>query len=251
MAKTKIKGEKKEKESVWIQCDNCGGGNKNHSILHQERVESDPQYPMAPTDYQIVRCLGCETIRFRTIDWDPVGQDHFGDFVYNEKIFPTPQEREWGDGLFKDKVPKAAPAAWRDKLPKATQEIYTETILAINTKARILAGAGLRAIVEALCVDQKVPGKNLEAKIEGLVARSLLTKPQAEILHVARYIGNNALHEIARPSNADLRQSLAIIESLLQSIYVYPDVIKELRGRHEKKRLPKPATKALPPRSTP
>ncbi len=39
--------------------------------------------------------------------------------------------------------------------PDPVTRIYMETVRALNAGAHILAGGGLRAIVEAICIDQK------------------------------------------------------------------------------------------------
>ena len=57
------------------------------------------------------------------------------------------------------------------------RSIYTETIQAFNLGAPTLAEAGLRAIVEALCIHQGASG-NLQKKIDSLVERGLLAKPK-------------------------------------------------------------------------
>jgi hypothetical protein len=54
-----------------------------------------------------------------------------------------------------------------DPIPEQVLAIYNETIQARNFGPPVLAGAGLRAIVEALCIDQKVTGRNLQAPAPG------------------------------------------------------------------------------------
>jgi hypothetical protein len=113
--------------------------------------------------------------------------------------------------------------------------MYRETIKAMNADAAVLAGGGLRAIVEAICKHQAVAGKNLQEKIDELVSKGLLAASQAELLHEERYLGNAALHELEPPSQRELELGLQIIEGLLNTIYVLPAVAGELK----KKRLAK------------
>ncbi len=91
----------------------------------------------------------------------------------------------------------------------------------MNAGALILTGGGLRAIVEAICIDQNVTEGNLQARIDDLVSRGLLARPQAELLHeerYKRYIGNEALHEVSLPAKGDIEDGLFIVEGLLNTI---------------------------------
>jgi len=60
----------------------------------------------------------------------------------------------------------------------------------------VLAGVGLRALIEAVCRDQGINGGNLEALIGGLATNGILSKAQADILHTHRFLGNAAAHEV-------------------------------------------------------
>jgi len=62
--------------------------------------------------------------------------------------------------------------------------------------------------VEAICIDRKVSGQDLQKKIDDLVAKGLLAKPQADLLHEERYIGNAALHEILPPAKQEIENGL-------------------------------------------
>jgi hypothetical protein len=118
------------------------------------------------------------------------------------------------------------------KLP-VVGPIYAETVAAFSADCLILAGGGLRATVEAICKERKIGGKNLQEKIDALVSSQLLAKPQADLLHEERYIGNSALHEIERPSPSDVSIGLEIVEGLLNTIYILPTKAEELRKARE------------------
>jgi hypothetical protein len=112
--------------------------------------------------------------------------------------------------------------------------IYSETVIAFNAGALTLAGGGLRAIVEAICIEKKVAG-NLRQKIDDLVAKGLLAKPQADLLHEERYIGNAALHEILPPGKQEVEDGLAIVEGLMNTVYVLPLRAARLRKKREQR----------------
>jgi hypothetical protein len=81
-------------------------------------------------------------------------------------------------------------------IPVLVRKMYKETVDALNANIRTLAGGGLRATVEAICLDNNIEERNLEKKIDELAKRNLLTTAQAELLHEERYLGNAALHEL-------------------------------------------------------
>src|SRR5262249_19030234 len=119
--------------------------------------------------------------------------------------------------------------------PTKVQRIYRETVTVFNAGTPTLAGGGLRAIVEAVCNEQRVAGKNLQEKIDQLVAKGLLARAQADWLHEERYIGNAALHEIEPPDEQHLESGLEIIEGLLNTIYILPKQAEKLKNARTSK----------------
>ena len=81
-----------------------------------------------------------------------------------------------------------------------------------------------------------VEGKTLQLKIDELVTKNLLAKPQADALHEERYLGNVALHEIERPSQADLEDGLEIVEGLLFTIFVLPLHATRMKKKREERK---------------
>ena len=70
---------------------------------------------------------------------------------------------------------------------------------------------------------------NLEGRIAGLQEKGLLTQASAQTLHEHRYLGNDAVHELARPSEDELRLAIEIIELTLEQLYELPEKAEELR----------------------
>jgi hypothetical protein len=204
-----------------LPCIECGGGPRNHDIVREFEQTWSTEDDQGATTYEICVCRGCETVRFRERAWDTMTLDSEGQPATTVRVFPE--------------VPGAERASVEiDDFPEAVGRIYLETVRALNARAMILAGGGLRAIVEAICIDQKVSGRNLQEKIDALVAKGLLAKPQAELLHEERYIGNAALHEISPPSKADIEDGLLIVEGLLNTIYTLPGRAERLRRKRQK-----------------
>jgi hypothetical protein len=108
--------------------------------------------------------------------------------------------------------------------PTRTRSVYIEVLKAMNTGAPILAAIGLRAIVESVCAEKNVSGRNLEQRIDKLAEIGVLAGAQAEFLHGHRFIGNTAAHEITAPRPKELVAALDIAETLLKTIYVLPQL---------------------------
>lgn len=220
-------------KTVKVPCSGCGGGYKNH-VVHftMERPWDDEEMGAGGADtYEIVECEGCDTLRFRHLSWNSSGPfDEDMDAPLTQvTIYPTQEgpSSSYGD------VPQGPRFTPLDPIPKKVLAIYMETIQARDAGASILAGAGLRAIVEALCLSQGLNNGSLQAKIDGLVAKGLLAKPQADALHEQRSLGNSVLHEIEAPSKSEIADGLAIVETLLHTIFVLPEHVDRMRKTRE------------------
>ena len=205
-------------ELVRADCDECHGYRK-HRILKEHTVEVPDEIGYGYTTFQIVECVGCESVRFRMESMDEeMGYANDGPSV---STFPTTYSR---NSRLKRELASL----------KVVGHIYSETHEALSEGLFILTAGGLRACVEAVCKREQVKGSNLQEKIDGLEKKSLLTKSQADLLHAARYIGNHSLHELEEPDRDHLRLTLDIIESLLETAYIFPEKAKEIEAAYKK-----------------
>ncbi|MDO9312314.1 DUF4145 domain-containing protein [Nitrosomonas sp.] len=201
---------------VDVQCSKCKRVNK-HLVLSSVDVsgenwfgENSLQYW---SEYQVIMCQGCETTTFRstsqnTEDWDFVDHETV---EYNQTVNLYPSRSE-GRNPLKDVY----------LLPPNVQRIYEETIKAINNDQPVLAGIGIRAIVETVCKDKNSPGSNLVQKINGLVFQGVLSPDGATILHKIRTLGNDSAHEVKPHKAEQLGLALDVCEHLFQDVYVLP-----------------------------
>jgi hypothetical protein len=102
--------------------------------------------------HQVVQCQGCETTSFRIAsqnsdDWEFIDHEHV-ELVESIELYPSRNE---GRMLVKDVY----------LLPANVKRIYEETIKAMNNGQPVLAGIGIRAIVETICKDKQASGPNL------------------------------------------------------------------------------------------
>jgi len=166
---------------------------------------------------QVTQCLGCETVSFRTVSTfsEDMEYDHSGSY-YPETIKYYPGRTE-GIKSIKSHL-----------LPHSVQQIYQETILSIENEQYILAGIGIRAIVETICKDLEAEGNNLHQKINTLKDRSIVTIEGAETLHKLRVLGNDAAHEVKAHNSRQLELAMQIIEHMLDGTYIIPERVQRV-----------------------
>jgi hypothetical protein len=92
-----------------------------------------------------------------------------------------------------------------------------------------LLQSGSGPLIEAVCVDQKALGNNLENRIDALADSGALSNTQAKILHSHRFLGNFAAHEILAPDAAELIAALEIAETILKTLYIIPRLQSEIK----------------------
>lgn len=252
------KNKSKSKATVLdILCIECGRSTTHHVVASldedgSECLDPDLRTPLLDAqsvtikwenNYQIIQCQGCKSVSFRHQSW-------FSEF-----------EDPWygGDGITEHLYPKRNATTHTARpfqnIPTTLQRIYAETIDCFNNECPILCTAGMRALVEGICVNRGIKGglvskpkkgggtqlkpeNTLEGKIAGMVEKGFLTEANAETLHQLRWLGNDAIHQLARPSVKELKLAIEIIEHTLEQIYEIPEKGKalDLRGTSAKRK---------------
>lgn len=218
---------KTQGEEHSLPCIKCTGKTA-HKVLASVDVrgdDGDSNYSFEwATDNQIVQCLGCKTVSFRKTssnseDYHQINED--GDFEYNvdEMLYPSRIEGIKGLG---DET---------HYLPSNVRRIYDETLMALSSQAPVLAGIGLRALLETVCKEKNATGRDLLKKIDSLVSAGILTPASAAILHKIRTLGNAAAHEMKPHSDKQLGLAMDIVEHLLKDVYILP---KQVESEFEK-----------------
>ncbi len=210
---SEIKESKTQGKTAHIQCPQCNVHTK-HTVERalEWSAYSEEADISVWTTCQIVRCNGCDTLSFRSLHSDSESRCYDRD--EEECLYPERKQRSVVDELYlRDDV---------YDIPEIIQVIYRETLSAVEHNLPTIAGIGIRAVVEATCQDLKAKQRNLQDKIDELVAMSLLTPSGAEILHGIRELGNAAAHEIKAPTKKQITAALKVIDHLLLGAYVLP-----------------------------
>lgn len=204
-------------EPIRVPCIECEQ-RTNHSVAASLNCHGSSICVDYWINYQIVQCMGCETVTFLVIsqhgeesDFDESGEAYIP--TRTEHYPPRSAGRGEMDGRF--------------YLPPQVQSVYSETVKALNNDQPILSGIGIRAIVESVCKEKAAFGRNLQDKIDWLVTQNILTRSDADVLHKIRALGNEAAHE-ARPHDAgQLALALEICEHLMKGVYLIPQYVAQ------------------------
>jgi hypothetical protein len=222
---------KTKDKKLRILCSNCSNETKHKVLTSINESGSDVWEERLEffwnTDYEIVQCLGCETVSFRNHMTNSEHEDDYGRTISTVLLYPRRSNETKAQKYFRN-------------VPYNLMRIYRETIESYNYENLTLCGAGVRALVEGICLENGITGGNieikkndgttlikrkttLEGKINGLHENGKLTEQNAEILHEHRFLGNEAVHELSIPSKEDLELALEIVENVFDTLYEIPN----------------------------
>ena len=212
---------KTQGEEIQVPCSECSGRTYHKVLLSIDKSgeEHDGNFDFYwDAHYQIIQCQGCKTISFRhtssnSEDYEPVSHNEWEHVVY-ENLYPSRIEGRKG---IEDEVLY---------LPTRVQRIYKETLKALNDQSPVLAGMGLRALIETICKEKEAEGSNLYQKIDDLVTKNILTPAGVSILHKIRTLGNDAAHEVKPHRDKQLSLAMDVVEHLLKDIYILPKQVE-------------------------
>ena len=183
-----------------IYCNRCKS--KTNHFKHAEYIRKRDQSPdFSITKYFLWICAGCEsgTLEIASGDSSVNNEDE------KESLFFP--KREITTLIAKPFV----------KVPEKLNGFYKEIIDACNNNLDVLCSVGLRALLEGVCNDKGIKGKNLQEKIAAL--NQILPSNIASKLDSFRLIGNQAIHELSPISKWFLEAGIEVMEDLLNSLY--------------------------------
>lgn len=206
-----------KQKQIRCYCDQCNR-ETNHSILFSIERKSEPdEESWWRSTYSTVQCLGCDNIQFHKEDEDESCFEpaYDGNMISKPTISVFPSNRK-----------KVNPLNDIWHLPRTVGSLYRETVDCLNNGGLQLAAAGFRATIEAICVDAKIDGKTLEAKINNMAKSHLITAADRDNLHAIRFIGNDSIHGIKKYSQNEVVIVAHIVNSILTSHYLIANEVK-------------------------
>jgi hypothetical protein len=189
-------------------------------MLFKHDEETSPWEYHEKTSWQVLRCLGCESVRFRVWNEDyelSTSEDENGNPIYltTESLYPR-------------SLRSHKPLKNLHLVPEVVRNVYNQSIKALGEQANILASIGLRACVEAVCNHLNISGSSLDKRIDSLYKGGHVSNTDKKRLHSIRFLGNDAAHEIMEPDERDLLIALDIVDHLLNSVFILDRRAKRL-----------------------
>lgn len=101
---------------------------------------------------------------------------------------------------------------------------YSEVIDSYNSGMPLLCAAGIRMLLEGICIDQGIADsgktRSLTEKINALVEQKLVSKQVGDDLQATlKAIGDDAIHRLEKSPDAELIKGIEVIENLIAHIY--------------------------------
>lgn len=220
-----------EIKKIKTQCFDCQR-ETNHLVIASKMYHFEINRYRYGKEYSIVQCLGCDHTSFLQVFHDyeiryPVKEIFTSDGVDYEYDYDKGYTNFYPDAQeVLHKLEKT--------LPGKLFEIYSETKKAYIQNLDIFTAIGIRSIIECICNDRNVKGRNLETKISNLKNLGNISKIDIEMLHSLRFLGNEAVHEIIKTKRKDLSVAFKIVDHLIDVIYIMP---KDLEDTNFKKHI--------------
>jgi hypothetical protein len=204
-----------------IQCAQCSHLTA-HTVLASYKTFWDHNDAVSGgATHEFLKCNGCSSGTYRIESWFSE-EDGTTTILHPPRGGHARQPRDWTEVPCESNLP----------------QVYEQTITAFNAALFTLAGAGVRLLIEGVCIDQKVKdgpkldaagkpasdkkGKpirpnTLEGKINGLAEQGFISPRQSTYLHEIRFLGNDAAHQLDIPTAKIVAHAIDIVEHLLNN----------------------------------
>jgi hypothetical protein len=195
---------------VKINCRSCATSTRHEILFAMQHEAAVPFYEERHT-WQVVRCLGCETVgfRYRMEDFDNAEEMPDGSMQPKVAVFRYPNA-----------IANHKQLVHLYAVPDLIQKVYKQSVAAYAGDSRIIASMGLRATIEAVCTHLSISGTSLEKRIDSLFKNGHISSSDKKRLHGIRFLGNDAAHDIREPGTNEFRIALEIIEHLISSVFI-------------------------------
>lgn len=143
----KVANDKSKGSRYKILCKKCKQ-QTNHLVLSSvdisDSTNDEFEYFAWEALYQIVQCLGCDEISFRM------------ETSNSEDIDPENGVPEIDETIYPRRDQETINLKTYFNLPNSIHRLYKETIDCYNNEIKTLCGAGVRSLVEGICIENKI-----------------------------------------------------------------------------------------------
>ena len=205
--------------TIKIPCISCN--KETNHLLEWRKQWTDDNGKGIWVDYHVdvLKCCGCDQFTFRETslcseDIFQCGEDEYGEPIMNdgEKIIYYPERT-------KKLVSEISEI---HMTPKNVRKVYSETISAFNYSLPLICGIGIRSIIEAICLEEKIEVDGIKKKIKAMLSKGIITKSLEEGLQENRLLGNYSVHQLYAGSSEELKAAIKLINILIRNHYSVP-----------------------------
>ena len=189
---------------IVIMCNGCLKDTYHRIVLEHSISEGD-EHVQSSTSYQIVECLGCRNITYRTVRLCSEWMDEDGDY-YPECTYYPP--------LVSRKEP-----VWFKELPHDIQSVLSELYIALHAKSHYLATFGARTVLDLLITKKIGDVGTFQQKLAKLKSEKHISTEEANLIEVVIEAGNASVHRGFSPDGKSLKHVLDILETVLYKFY--------------------------------
>ena len=221
-----------QNESLFFYCNICRTKTSHKTIVEASRVNDDPD-PCSEAftceSYRIAECSGCHTVRFienNVFSEEVDFEDRVNSKELHCRIYPISEEGALSESRLNE---------LEFVLPACVKRIYEETLIAIKNKLFVIAGIGLRGVLDAVCRDKGIgKGKiTLAERLNIMLKENLITPDQKGILDAVKDLGNDSAHEGKVLKSYEVERALIVVEHLLDTLYLLPEMKQEFENDKE------------------
>jgi Domain of unknown function (DUF4145) len=203
-------------------CPNCGPG-RNAEIVanHEASAEADDESVWWKGTFQILQCEGCDEVYYRTVGVCSEDAEPDGRPIRRITYSPPPSKRKTPD--------------WVIELLSVDSVLYdlvTETYVAVNNDAPVLAAVGLRTVFDRASEKMRVdPALGFGEKLDALELKGKIGRSEKETLETLTDAGGAAAHRGWKPTIDQINTLMDVGEQFLYRTIIVESQAKALRRK--------------------
>lgn len=197
--------------SAKLHCNMCHGMRWHDVLYETNRHSADETDDGLGFDesarYRLAECRGCEFISLH-IEWSASSQ-------------PEPIHHQWPPQVARSTPKWMRSFPWLDAAVGGNkQELLEEIYAAATIGNRRLAALGLRALLEAVMVEQVGDHHSFVENVKAFKNAGFISIVQHEAISPVLEIGHASMHRGHCPSSRDVDAALDVVENIIESIYI-------------------------------
>ena len=222
-------------KTIQAHCNKCGGERK-HDVLHHEtiswKIENEVETDNGEfvdcgmnggTEYDMIRCCGCETIALREDKWHSESTDYRGRPDHDIQYYPPAVFRPEPHWL--REFGKMCPGNL------FIEELLKEIYVALHNNLRRLATMGIRALLEHVMIAKVGDKRTFQKNVQAFLDAGFISPTQRSLLDAVLEAGHATMHRAYEPTKDVLVTLMDIAEATIESAYLHEQRVQQLQGR--------------------